>query len=43
MRLDYVFHDRRWEAVNSITEKDRPSQHRATMATLRFLEKPTKP
>ena len=40
MRIDYIFHDRRWEALNSIAEKNRPSQHRATMATLRLSDAP---
>lgn len=34
MRIDYVFYDRRWQAINCVTEPDRPSQHRALAATL---------
>jgi endonuclease/exonuclease/phosphatase (EEP) superfamily protein YafD len=36
MRIDYVFYDRKWEALECVTEKDRASQHRAVMARLRF-------
>lgn len=36
MRIDYIFHDRRWDALECITEKDRPSQHRALVAKLRL-------
>ncbi|SKA84346.1 Uncharacterized conserved protein YafD, endonuclease/exonuclease/phosphatase (EEP) superfamily [Prosthecobacter debontii] len=34
MRIDYVFYDRHWEAIQCVTEPDRPSQHRALAATL---------
>ncbi len=37
MRIDYIFHDSQWEALECITEKERPSQHRAVMAKLRFI------
>ncbi len=37
LRIDYIFHDARWETVQCITEEERPSQHRAVMARLRFL------
>ncbi len=36
MRIDCVFFTPQWEALNSITEPDRPSQHRAVVATLRL-------
>lgn len=38
LRIDYIFHDRRWRVVNCITEKDRPSQHRAVVAKLCSIE-----
>ena len=34
MRLDHIFFDRRWRALESVTERDRPSQHRAVFAVL---------
>ncbi|MCW0220428.1 MAG: endonuclease/exonuclease/phosphatase family protein [Prosthecobacter sp.] len=34
MRIDYVFFTQHWQAVNCITEPDRPSQHRALTSTL---------
>jgi endonuclease/exonuclease/phosphatase (EEP) superfamily protein YafD len=37
MRIDYLFHDEHWETTQCITEPDRPSQHRAVVARLRFL------
>ena len=37
LRIDYVFFDRQWKAVECVTEKNRESQHRAVMAKLRFL------
>jgi endonuclease/exonuclease/phosphatase (EEP) superfamily protein YafD len=37
LRIDYVFYDRQWKAVECVTEKNRESQHRAVMAKLRFL------
>lgn len=37
MRIDYLFHDENWETIQCITEPDRPSQHRAVVAKLRFL------
>ena len=37
MRIDYLFHDENWETTQCITEPDRPSQHRAVVARLRFL------
>lgn len=36
MRIDYIFYDRRWEALECVTERDRPSQHRAVVARLRL-------
>lgn len=37
MRIDYLFCDAQWEPVWCITEKDRPSQHRAVTAQFRIL------
>lgn len=37
MRIDYIFYDRRWEALECITESNRPSQHRAVAAKLRRI------
>jgi vancomycin resistance protein VanJ len=34
LRIDYVFYSRHWQALQCITEPDRPSQHRALTATL---------
>lgn len=34
MRIDYVFFNHHWQALDCITEPDRPSQHRALTATL---------
>lgn len=33
LRIDYLFHGPEWEAVASVTESDRKSQHRAVAAT----------
>lgn len=38
LRIDYIFHDRRWQAVECITEHDRPSQHRAVVAKLCLIQ-----
>jgi len=38
MRIDYIFYDRHWKAVDCVTEGKRPSQHRALMARMRFLD-----
>lgn len=37
MRIDYLFSDQRWEPVWCITEKERPSQHRALTAQFRLV------
>ena len=39
LRIDYVFYDHRWKAVECVTENDRASKHRAVTARLRFLNK----
>ncbi len=36
IRIDYVFFNQHWEALQCITEPDRPSQHRALTSTLRL-------
>jgi endonuclease/exonuclease/phosphatase (EEP) superfamily protein YafD len=36
MRLDHIFFDQRWRALETETEADRPSQHRAIFATLQL-------
>lgn len=36
MRIDYIFYDRQWEALECVTERDRPSQHRAVVAKLQL-------
>lgn len=36
LRIDYIFHDPRWQTLQCITEPDRPSQHRAVVARLRL-------
>lgn len=36
LRIDYLFHDNHWQTTQCITEKDRPSQHRALTSTLVF-------
>jgi len=41
LRIDYVFHDHRWLAVECITERDRPSQHRAVVAKLCLVQSPS--
>jgi vancomycin resistance protein VanJ len=38
MRIDYIFYDQHWKAVDCITEKARTSQHRALMARMRLLD-----
>lgn len=38
MRIDYVFYDRHWSSLECVTEKDRPSQHRAVTSRLRLLD-----
>lgn len=38
MRIDYIWFDHHWEADECITEPDRPSQHRAVVARLRYLK-----
>jgi len=39
MRIDHIFYDpEHWEALGSIAEKKRPSQHRAFAAVLKFTE-----
>jgi vancomycin resistance protein VanJ len=38
MRIDYIFYDRHWKAVDCVTEKKRPSQHRALMARMRLMD-----
>lgn len=37
MRIDYLFCDDHWEPTWCITERDRPSQHRAVTAQFRFV------
>jgi endonuclease/exonuclease/phosphatase (EEP) superfamily protein YafD len=37
MRIDYVFHDRHWLVQECVTERDRPSQHRAVVAKLSLV------
>lgn len=37
LRIDYLFHDEHWESIQCITEPDRPSQHRAVVARLKYL------
>lgn len=34
MRIDYVFYNKQWEAIQCVTEPKRASQHRAVAATL---------
>lgn len=34
MRIDYIFAGKPWQVIHCLTEKDRPSQHRAMAATL---------
>lgn len=41
LRIDYVFHDHRWKAVECITEPERSSQHRAVVAKLCLVQAPT--
>lgn len=36
MRIDYIFSDKNWHNLRCITEKKRPSQHRALATTLRL-------
>lgn len=36
MRIDYIFYDRHWKAIECVTERDRPSQHRALMGQCFF-------
>ncbi|MDI1310839.1 endonuclease/exonuclease/phosphatase family protein [Prosthecobacter sp.] len=43
MRIDYIFYDRHWKAVECLTEKKRPSQHRAVMARMRLTGGSSKP
>jgi endonuclease/exonuclease/phosphatase family metal-dependent hydrolase len=38
MRIDYLFCDDKWEPTWCITEKERPSQHRAVTAQFRLLK-----
>ncbi len=38
LRIDYIFHDHRWQAVECITERNRPSQHRAVVAKLCLVQ-----
>lgn len=38
MRIDYIFYDRHWKAIECVTERDRPSQHRALMARMLLLD-----
>lgn len=37
LRIDYLFHDEHWKTIQCITEPDRPSQHRAVVARLKYL------
>lgn len=39
MRLDYIFYNDKWKSLGYLTEKKRPSQHRAVAATLRLKSK----
>lgn len=39
LRIDYVFYDRHWKAVECVTESGRPSQHRAVAARLALVNK----
>ncbi len=36
LRIDYIFYDHQWEAIDCITEEGRGSQHRAVAARLRL-------
>lgn len=37
LRIDYVFYDSHWKAIECITEENRPSQHRAVAARLLLI------
>lgn len=37
MRLDHIFYDQQWRALESVTEKKRKSQHRAVFAVLELV------
>jgi len=40
LRIDYIFFNHEWSALQCVTERDRPSQHRAVMARLVLRDDP---